>query len=589
MESPAYGSSPLHSAVRNGRWDVVRALLAACALARVAVVNSGWSRTGLLVDALCAMRESPDLSMVATLLAAGADVSDATCRDQAALHVAAELLFEEVVPVLLAAGAAVNAADYRGWTPLHGVCSTTVRVRDGDVSRPQPAVVVARALLAAGADPARRDTGGCTPLALAVEHRRSELVELLLAQPTAGVCIVALYAAATTGNVEAMSAMLAHTSPTGCGDVRPRVSHGDRVCAADARPPSPVPAGDACASGGPGRFTLSRTQADDLLNAAASQEDVHVPMLAYPAGLWATGCTGKLTCMRGQHALTLAIRSDGASDKDPSGAGASAARALLGSIRGRAHVRLSSGGYSVTRDATPLRAAVQAGNADLVRALRVAGAVVNSSDEDGVEPLHMAVLTGRVAVVEALLTDVSVEASPPGDNHVSVGAGVRAFPPANVYARTHKGATAMLLAVKHDHEAIAHLLLAAGSDPLADNTSGMTPLHVAARRERRDLVLSMMAVARERAAPSLEALAVRLPNLRRLGLPQVKQTDEGVTMAPGVTPLAAATAAALFPFDPHLQQYGSLTCALDEAVSGGHIDLYEELLSQTLLPMQSAR
>ena len=141
-----------------------------------------------------------DLTEIARLVAAGADVNRSNGDGMTALMVACAERDDSLRRVLLEHGARVNAANDRGGTPL--MYSATV----GDLEAVQLLLSrgaeinahatngwtaltlaaargfddVATVLLAHGADPNVRDIYGWTPLMRAVEHERRAVVRVLL-------------------------------------------------------------------------------------------------------------------------------------------------------------------------------------------------------------------------------------------------------------------------------------------------------------------------------------------------------------------------------------------------------------------------
>ena len=136
--------------------------------------------------------------------------------------------------------------------------------------------------------------------------------------------------------------------------------------------------------------------------------------------------------------------------------------------------------------------------ADIVHALLDHGADVNLVDGDGAAPLHLAVSSGRVGVVRALL-DAGADAAATGkfvltgntSLHHAVRVGDAAIiaalcghrhkytPPPNVDAFGAGGWTALGLATRAGNAAAAEALLAAGARADAKMGNGKTPLDIA--------------------------------------------------------------------------------------------------------------
>ncbi len=98
-----------------------------------------------------------DLEKIAALIKAGVWL-DETDEGETALHWAVSRQHTEIVTMLLDAGANPNIPDNEGCTPLHDVAEM------GDCPS---ARTMLEALLAAGADPSRREKNGRTPSDLA--------------------------------------------------------------------------------------------------------------------------------------------------------------------------------------------------------------------------------------------------------------------------------------------------------------------------------------------------------------------------------------------------------------------------------------
>ena len=107
---------------------------------------------------------------------------------------------------------------------------------------------------------------------------------------------------------------------------------------------------------------------------------------------------------------------------------------------------------------TELHRAASEGDASAVKALLAAGSDPNSQDSQGWSPLHFAAQASSAVVVEALLTaGAHVD---PRDSHENTPLFRAVF--------NSKGDGSVIL-----------LLRAAGADPLAENSSGMSPLSLA--------------------------------------------------------------------------------------------------------------
>jgi len=157
----SFGMTPLHTAVRAGRHDVVEVLIA-----RGADVNARSDRgqTPLFCAAAGESRQIAE-----HLIAHGADVNAKDNYGMTPLHGAAHAGRTELVELLISKGAEVNATCQTGMTPLH--CAAAAG-HEGAV----------RALLAAGADAGIKDNEGRTPLDWAESSGHTEIAELLRRQ-----------------------------------------------------------------------------------------------------------------------------------------------------------------------------------------------------------------------------------------------------------------------------------------------------------------------------------------------------------------------------------------------------------------------
>ncbi|MBX3161258.1 MAG: ankyrin repeat domain-containing protein [Deltaproteobacteria bacterium] len=117
--------------------------------------------------------DAAEPEVVRWLLARGAevDVADAAQR-WTALHHAARDGKVQIVDILLQAGATVDAKDMFGNTPLWRC------VANGDRKHKQRMIDIARLLLAAGADPRRKNNYDISPIDCETKHL-SPLPELL--------------------------------------------------------------------------------------------------------------------------------------------------------------------------------------------------------------------------------------------------------------------------------------------------------------------------------------------------------------------------------------------------------------------------
>ena len=169
------GATAMHAACEEGHTDVVAVLLGIPARARpptrshteghteVADVNRPDKRgcTPLYIASVQGHTE-----IVTMLIAAKANLNQATNKGRTPLYAACQRGHTEVVAKLLAANADVNQANNVGATPLHVAC------QEGRTE------IVAK-LIDAGASVHRFDNRGCTPMVMACARGHLGIVQFL--------------------------------------------------------------------------------------------------------------------------------------------------------------------------------------------------------------------------------------------------------------------------------------------------------------------------------------------------------------------------------------------------------------------------
>jgi cytohesin len=155
------GRTALHSAVSNGRTNIVSLLLEAGA-----DVNA--EDDACMTPLHYAMKNMFRKDMLAALLNAGADINARDKRGSTALHFGTNCNNEDAMSMLLKAGANVNAKDDDARTPLH--CAALKFCSEKIVAL----------LLEAGADINATDNRGSTPLHDASRENRYVFVSILL-------------------------------------------------------------------------------------------------------------------------------------------------------------------------------------------------------------------------------------------------------------------------------------------------------------------------------------------------------------------------------------------------------------------------
>ena len=163
----------------------------------------------------------------------------------------------------------------------------------------------------------------------------------------------------------------------------------------------------------------------------------------------------------------------------------------------------------------PIHLAASMGHADIVRLMIDQGASVDASDRDGVTPL-LSALVGRQNGVVAMLIAKGADVNRGSKNTTplilalemddadAVGQLIRRG--ANVNARSARGELPLRAviverrrgdtideALRAQDQAKMRLLLDAGADVRATAKDGSTPLHLAARHDRDDLVALLIA------------------------------------------------------------------------------------------------
>ena len=207
----ASGNTPLYNAVRSGHKDIAEMLLEKGAELSIHVAAflgniddiKNFVETGTSIDISDDRGLTPlhyavmegQYDIVKFLIAKGADVN---VKDiwpfGTPLHCAVENGHKEIVELLAAAGADVNATKGRpaGDAPLH----SAVKGGHSDI------IVI---LASHGADLNVKDNSGQTPLDIAIDQKRKDIIELLLAK---GAEVPSIHTAARTGNVENVKAFL---------------------------------------------------------------------------------------------------------------------------------------------------------------------------------------------------------------------------------------------------------------------------------------------------------------------------------------------------------------------------------------------
>jgi ankyrin repeat protein len=429
----SYGWTALHGAAHHGHAAVVAQLIAAdadvaaeddddhTALSRAAS-QGRIDVIGLLVAAgadinpltdsqsqgespLTAAAEEGHARAVETLIAAGARIND---DDEPALIAAARNGHYRAVEVLLAAGAGPHSEDSRGITALMAGATHAPVVEallaagasvDAECDAGMTALIYAagteppcaraiKLLLAAGADPDARRHGlrdrgqrrNGTALHDAARHGHSTVVSLLLA---AGADVnVAdfdgspLFCACYKGHADVVSALLDHPSLT---PSQPEVGSGDMPLHCAAR-------------GGYAAVTTLLIEAG---------HDIEAVRINSTTPLFAAAHAGR------DAVVAVLLRAGAASDGGVPPLAAAVSSGQLGIV-----AQLLKAGADVNRTCStpthrwarqPLHRAAAVGHVEMADLLLDHGADVNSREESGNTPLHIAAARNFPAVVTCLL------------------------------------------------------------------------------------------------------------------------------------------------------------------------------------------
>ena len=153
-------------------------------------------------------------------------------------------------------------------------------------------------------------------------------------------------------------------------------------------------------------------------------------------------------------------------------------------------------GYGVhqtdTYSGTPLHLAIFTGDLTIVQILLDAGASLHLRTEKyGYDPLDIAVMTGQAEVLQLLLDSGAnaAAAAPDGSTALHRAAALQRASiakqliasGADVNAQTQEGLTSLHLAVFRNDADLARILITNGARPSAPDAGGGTPLHTAAR------------------------------------------------------------------------------------------------------------
>lgn len=395
------------------------------------------------------------------------------------LHLAAAHGFVPLIQLLLERGAEVDTKDGEGFTPLHDAAERgrTLAIRtllNAGAKADTPNAVGRTALwLAAsrgqvecagylvnhGADPALAAADGQSPLHIAAFNARPGALRVMLERKPS------------------LSGPSRLGTPLHCAAAGPTMR---AYFASQVKPGQPAPAGGTAAEA---------VACVKLLMEAGAPLDATDASGATPLQAAAAfGNKPALELLAGKGVAALAAR-------DPRG---------LTALHHAARGPVSAGAPADTQPALP--PAALSGCGDTTAFLIERGVPVNSRDEAGLTPLHLAASTGNLPALKALLfakadlravdksggTPLHWAAARGREDAVKALLGARAA----VAAADGEGQTPLLVAVAGGHGGIVRLLLDAGADPNAANRRGQNALAYAESFHRSEIARTL----RERGA-----------------------------------------------------------------------------------------
>jgi len=395
------GDTPLCEAADEPAPNNVAALLAAGADAKAVC---SWGKTALHIAG-----EEGDGGMASALLAAGAPLEARDERQQTPLYFALRASRPDALKVLVAAGADVNAKFKNGQTPLHEAVTS-----DNPVS--------AEILLEAGAAIEAKDSQRQTPFYLAAAYDRVKMVPVLLkygadpAQKTPdGKTLVQLAKQSKSPNVVPLLEGAKKVEVAARPTIAPK---GGAAAGSASTAPGTAPAASADPKGDLARMGLA-FDAKTFFSRVDGGDTRAIALFL------AAGFDPSAKDDRGRTALWVAVEQKNAD---------SVKALLAGGVKPDAN-----NAPPMAYGQTIVAAAVDSGDAGIVRALVEAGADARKGNEYGMKPLHAAAHQGNLEMVEVLLKAGADPNSAPSGAHV------------------------LFLPVGEDRVAVVELLLKSGS------------------------------------------------------------------------------------------------------------------------------
>jgi ankyrin repeat protein/preprotein translocase subunit SecA len=489
------GKMPLHMAVKQGQLAVVELLLASGVNAEL---GDQYQATPLHVAA-----EQGQLAVVELLLASGFNTEVGDNQGKTPLHVAVKKGQLAVVKLLLASGVNTAVGDNQGKTPLHLAVEqgqlavvklllasgVNTEVKDNHGKTPlhlaveQGQLAVVKLLLASGVDAEVGDNHGKTPLHLAVEQGQLAVVKLLLAS---GVNTevkdndgkTPLHVAAEQGQLAEVKLLLEGGANPNVGD-----NHGKTPLHVAAEKGQLAVVKLLLATKGVTLGAADKNRRTPLYQAVEKEQlavaEILLVELDQHMGEAITNAWQQIDIP-----LHLAAEEGKLT----------IVKLLLDNLgQGIDLNTLDQNGY------TPLHIAAKQGYLELVEEFVNRGSDINIQDGTGATALHGAIESGNLKLVEAL---------------IALGA--------NKQAKDARGSTPLHKAVLNQHAAIVRYLVAIQADVAIKDQAGLTPIDLAIQKGYTDCLAAIFLSQR---ADSHKPDPNDLPYLHRAVLYQPENTQ----------------------------------------------------------------
>jgi cytohesin len=431
------GQTALHVAAQSDLFKAIRQLLSSGADIQAQDKNG---QTALHIAA-----QSDSFEAIRQLLNSGADIQAQDKNGQTALHIAAQLGLFKGIQQLLIYGANIQAQDKNSQTALH-------------VAAQSDSFEAIRQLLSSGADIQAQDKNGQTALHVAAQSDLFKAIRQLLssgadiqAQDKNGQ--TALHIAAQSDSFEAIRQLLSSGA-----DIQAQDKNGQIALHLAAQSDSFKAIQQLLIYG-------ANIQAQDKNSQTALHVAAQSDSFEAIQELLSSGADIQAQDKNGQTALHIAAQSDSFE----------AIRQLL-----------SSGADIQAQDKngqTALHVAVQSGSLNAIQQLLDHSADIQAQDKDGQTALHIAAQSGLFKAIQKLLNyDTRTQTETREDGTVLYKVETGNNENGQINSVDNDGKTPLHLAAQAGHESVVRLLVRigrVGSANLADNT-GKTPLHLAA-------------------------------------------------------------------------------------------------------------